>query len=77
MVHACDCPHLLGPLDEAVVEEGRIRCPWHGYEFELRNGARVDGRGLRLGSAPQLLVDPLFNRVRLRENTFRFKYLEV
>jgi len=65
VVHACDCPHMLGPLDHAAVEDGRIRCPWHGYEFELRGGASADGRGLRLRSAPHLLVDPLSKRVRL------------
>lgn len=65
LVHACDCPHMLGPLDEAAVENGRIRCPWHGYEFDLRSGVSVDGRGLRLPTAPRLLVDPRSNRVRL------------
>jgi nitrite reductase/ring-hydroxylating ferredoxin subunit len=65
VVHACDCPHMLGPLDEAEIEDGRIRCPWHGYEFELRGGASADGRGLRLRSAPRLCVDPLSKRVRL------------
>ena len=65
LVHACDCPHMLGPLDEAVVEDGRVRCPWHGYQFELRGGASADGRGLRLGSAPRLRIDPASNHVRL------------
>jgi nitrite reductase/ring-hydroxylating ferredoxin subunit len=69
VVHACDCPHRLGPLDEAVVEAGRIRCPWHGYEFGLRDGASTDGRGLRLRSAPRLLIDPLSDRVRLSWKT--------
>ena len=63
LVQACDCPHMLGPLDEAVVEDGRIRCPWHGYQFELRGGASADGRGLRLGSAPRLRIDPASKRV--------------
>jgi nitrite reductase/ring-hydroxylating ferredoxin subunit len=69
VLHACDCPHMFGPLDEARVEDGRLRCPWHGYEFELRGGASADGRGLRLRSAPRLLVDPLTDRVRLSSKT--------
>jgi len=69
VVHACDCPHMLGPLDAAVVEAGRIRCPWHGYEFELHTGESSDGRGLRLGPAPRLRVGPFSMRVRLSSKT--------
>jgi nitrite reductase/ring-hydroxylating ferredoxin subunit len=70
VVHDCDCPHMLGPLDAATVEGGRLRCPWHGYEFELhgRRGRLLRGRrghGLRLGPAPRLVVDPVSNRARL------------
>jgi nitrite reductase (NADH) small subunit len=32
------CPHLLGPLVEGVLADGRIVCPLHGYEFNLRTG---------------------------------------
>ena len=30
---------MLGPLEEAAVEDGCVRCPWHGYRFDLRTGA--------------------------------------
>ena len=46
--HATVCPHLGGPLDQARVENGCIRCPWHGYRFDLRTGRSTDGRALRL-----------------------------
>src|SRR5262249_2494017 len=46
--HATVCPHLGGPLDQARVENGCIRCPWHGYRFDVRTGRSTDGRGLRL-----------------------------
>jgi len=46
--HATVCPHLGGPLDGAPVEDGCIRCPWHGYRFDLRTGRSADGRALRL-----------------------------
>jgi nitrite reductase/ring-hydroxylating ferredoxin subunit len=69
VIHACDCPHMLGPLDASALESGRIRCPWHGYEFDLGTGESSDGRGLRLGPAPRLLVDPLSKRVRLSSKT--------
>jgi nitrite reductase/ring-hydroxylating ferredoxin subunit len=32
------CPHLGGPLLRAEVRDGRIRCPWHRYEFDARDG---------------------------------------
>ncbi|MDQ0464307.1 nitrite reductase/ring-hydroxylating ferredoxin subunit [Caulobacter ginsengisoli] len=56
IAHAADCPHWLGPLDEAVVEDGCIRCPWHGYRFDVRTGASADGRGLRLTAAPRVVL---------------------
>lgn len=36
------CPHQGGPLGEGNICEGALRCPWHGYDFELRTGR---GRG--------------------------------
>jgi Rieske 2Fe-2S protein len=46
--HTTVCPHLGGPLDAARVEHGCIRCPWHGYRFDVRTGRSADGRSLRL-----------------------------
>jgi nitrite reductase/ring-hydroxylating ferredoxin subunit/uncharacterized membrane protein len=37
------CTHAGGPLDEGEVEDGCIRCPWHGSVFELRTGKVVHG----------------------------------
>ncbi len=38
-VYSGVCPHLGGPLLEGAVREGRVRCPWHAYEFDLATGA--------------------------------------
>ena len=46
--HATVCPHLGGPLDDAPVEDGCVRCPWHGYRFDLRTGRDAGGGPLRL-----------------------------
>ena len=46
--HATVCPHLGGPLDDAPVEDGCVRCPWHGYRFDLRTGREAAGGPLRL-----------------------------
>ncbi|UCE86283.1 MAG: Rieske (2Fe-2S) protein [Deltaproteobacteria bacterium] len=64
--HATVCPHWLGPLDAASVEaDGSVRCPWHGYRFDVRTGRSCDGRALRLDRAPRVCVDPETSRVRL------------
>jgi len=49
--HATVCPHLGGPLDDAPVEDGCVRCPWHGYRFDLRTGHDAGGGPLRLETA--------------------------
>jgi nitrite reductase/ring-hydroxylating ferredoxin subunit len=64
-LHATICPHWLGPLEEAAPENGILRCPWHGYLFDVRTGASADGRGYRLAPAPRLVVDPVTSEVTL------------
>ena len=32
------CPHQGGPLGEGSIENGWLRCPWHGWEFDIRTG---------------------------------------
>jgi nitrite reductase/ring-hydroxylating ferredoxin subunit len=66
VVHSTICPHWLGSLEEAVAENGIVRCPWHGYRFDLRTGASADGRGSRLMPAPRVIVDPVTGEVSLR-----------
>lgn len=56
VAHAVTCPHWLGPLDAAPVDDGCVRCPWHGYAFDVRTGASADGRVLSLPTAPRVLV---------------------
>ena len=33
------CPHQGGPLGEGSIENGRLRCPWHGWDFNPCGGA--------------------------------------
>jgi len=37
------CSHLAGPLEKGKVQDGTIRCPWHGSRFSLDTGAVVEG----------------------------------
>jgi len=38
--HALDneCPHQGGPLGEGAIEDGLLRCPWHGWDFHPDSG---------------------------------------
>ena len=36
------CPHMLGPLWEGTLGEGRVTCPWHRWTYDLRSGRCVD-----------------------------------
>ena len=58
LAHATVCPHMLGPLEESAVESGRVRCPWHGYSFDLRSGRCPEDPRLVLRQAPRVEVDP-------------------
>ena len=54
--HSTICPHRLGPLDHVPVIDGAVRCPWHGYNFELASGACSDHPGLKLTTAPEIRI---------------------
>ena len=32
------CPHRGGPLVQGHVEDGKVTCPWHAWQFELSTG---------------------------------------
>jgi len=58
VAHSTECPHLLGPLGECETAGGRLVCPWHGYEFDLRSGKSADDRTYRLRPAPGIEIEP-------------------
>ena len=35
------CPHANAPLHTGRVAHGTLRCPWHGWEFDLATGRHV------------------------------------
>jgi nitrite reductase/ring-hydroxylating ferredoxin subunit len=39
------CPHQGGPLGEGNIENGLLRCPWHGWDFDPLTGASPEGYG--------------------------------
>jgi nitrite reductase/ring-hydroxylating ferredoxin subunit len=58
VAHATVCPHKLGPLEGCAIEDGALRCPWHGHRFDVRTGESCDGRRLRLPPAPRVELGP-------------------
>jgi len=58
-VYSADCPHLLGPLEHAEIDQnGKIQCPWHGYKFDIIRGNNCDQKTRSLATPPTLtLVD--------------------
>ena len=37
------CPHQGGPLGEGSIENGLLRCPWHGYDYDPVTGRPPSG----------------------------------
>jgi pyruvate oxidase len=37
------CPHQGGPLGEGSIEQGMLRCPWHGYDYDPLTGTPPPG----------------------------------
>ena len=46
-----ECPHREGSLSRGRISDGNIRCPVHGYEFDVKTGRGV-GNDLTLEILP-------------------------
>ena len=55
--HSFVCPHRGGPLQETTDDPTCVRCPWHGYRFDVRSGRSADGRVPALAYARRLEID--------------------
>lgn len=47
------CPHQGGPLGKGALEGCIVTCPWHGFQFNVRNGQNVASPSL---THPQFAV---------------------
>ena len=56
VAHSTVCPHWLGPLADTQIKHGAVRCPWHGYSFDVRSGRCLSGQRLTLATAPAVTV---------------------
>ncbi len=51
------CPHQGGPLGEGLIENGYVRCPWHGYEYAPQDGSPPGGYDDRVETFPLEIRD--------------------
>ncbi|WP_409430059.1 thiamine pyrophosphate-dependent enzyme [Mycobacterium sp. SMC-16] len=46
------CPHQGGPLGQGTVENDKIRCPWHGFDFDPFTGEAAGGPDFNVRTYP-------------------------
>jgi len=46
------CLHRGGPMGQGLVEDGKIVCPWHGWQYDPKSGAAVHNAAARLKVYP-------------------------
>jgi nitrite reductase (NADH) small subunit len=42
------CPHRGGPLAEGLIENGKVVCPWHAWEFDPKSGECLTVSGTKV-----------------------------
>ncbi len=47
-----ECPHQGSPMNAAVVKDGYISCPRHGYRFNLADGRCAEHPECKLATFP-------------------------
>lgn len=63
IAYAATCPHMLGPLQDAKIEQGQVTCPWHGYRFDVITGECISGQQCKLPPAPDIVVNEELDEV--------------
>ncbi|MGV9802292.1 thiamine pyrophosphate-dependent enzyme [Mycobacterium sp. NPDC003449] len=46
------CPHQGGPLGQGTLENDKIRCPWHGFDFDPFSGHAAGGPDFDVATYP-------------------------
>lgn len=57
VAHSSTCPHMLGPLQNSDVKDGKVECPWHGYVFDVKTRECTTGQKCKLAPAPKIMID--------------------
>jgi len=51
------CPHQGGPLGQGTLENDKIRCPWHGFDFDPFTGEAAGGPDFNVATYPVQVRD--------------------
>lgn len=46
------CPHAGGPLGQGNIDDGRLICPWHAWEYDVLTGVNDYDESVKLVSFP-------------------------
>ncbi len=57
-IHALDgvCPHQGGPLGQGELSGSVVTCPWHGWQFDVRDGQHQFNPTIQQPSFPVRVV---------------------
>jgi nitrite reductase/ring-hydroxylating ferredoxin subunit len=51
------CLHRGGPLGQGEIENGKVVCPWHGWQWDPKTGAAGHNPGAKLAVYPLKIED--------------------
>jgi NAD(P)H-dependent nitrite reductase small subunit len=51
------CPHRGAPLNDGFVTDGYVTCPWHQWQFQLKDGICRNIPGPRVAAYPVEIRD--------------------
>ncbi|MFQ3364616.1 MAG: nitrite reductase/ring-hydroxylating ferredoxin subunit, partial [Candidatus Azotimanducaceae bacterium] len=57
IAYSAQCPHQMGPLIDSSIVQDEVRCPWHGFTFNVRTGECTSGGVCQLTEAPLVVND--------------------
>jgi len=46
------CPHAGGPLGQGNIQDGRLICPWHAWEYNIFTGVNDIDETVKLAAFP-------------------------
>jgi nitrite reductase (NADH) small subunit len=46
------CLHVGGPLGQGMIENGKVVCPWHGWQYDPQTGAVVHNPSVKVAVYP-------------------------
>ncbi len=46
------CLHVGGPLGEGTIEQGKVVCPWHGWQYDPKTGQAAHNANAKVAVYP-------------------------